>query len=463
MNNNIKRIFDEIELKDRIILAALLAFLWLFLFIFQKYIPVQYSSFIILSFLTFYALLLRTAEFHQKRKFKKNPPKLDMTYEPFVSILIPAHNEELVIEDTVLNMLSVDYEKYEIFVIDDRSEDNTSIVIKKLSEKYPRVKYLIRDKDAFPGKSAVLNDAFILTKGEVICVFDADARIKQDFLKKILPCLSDPETGAVQARKVISNKDISFITRCQNNEYALDSHFQEGRDCIKGAVELRGNGQLIKREALIGVDGWNNFTITDDLDLSTRLHLKNWDIRFCSDVEVYEEGVTDFVSLLRQRRRWVEGSIRRYLDYFTEVFFSKDISLRVSLDMWAYISEFVLPVWLLSEWTIQGINYIKGQEQHILSSIAVIFAVSIFFITGLVYGIRKYNKLNRFQSVKQAVETGLYMLLFWIPVVSFIVFKIIFMKRTMYWGKTNHGTEPLTEIVSENVTGNEPDNSSLSI
>jgi len=449
MGNGDKRINNGIGLKDRITLGGLLISLWVFLYIFQKFIPVQYSSFIVLTFLVCYAMLLRLAQFHQKRKFRKNPPKPDTSYEPFVSILIPAHNEESVIEETVANMLSIDYEKYEIYVIDDRSTDNTAKVIKSLSERYPNVKYLIRDKDAFPGKSAVLNDAFKLAKGEVICVFDADARVKPEFLKKILPCLAEFDVGAVQARKVISNSNYNFLTRCQNNEYALDAHFQDGRDCIQGAVELRGNGQLIKREALIDADGWNNYTITDDLDLSTRLHLKNWDIRFCPDVEVYEEGVVSFFPLLRQRRRWVEGSIRRYLDYFTEVLSSQEISLRVSLDMWAYISEFVLPVWLVSEWAIQGINYIKGGEHHILSSLAVMTCVSIFFILGLIYGLRKYHKLSRFQSIKQAIETGIYMVLLWLPIVSFIVFKIIFMKRTMDWGKTSHGLQVEVQPVNK--------------
>lgn len=427
-------------MKDRITLAVLILFLWIFLFIFQKYLPLQSSIFILVGFMVFYALLLHAAQSHQKRKMKKKPPVIDDKYEPFVSILIPAHNEENVIAKTIENIISIDYKKLEIIVIDDRSTDNTTLILESLKENYlDKFSYIVRDKNAFPGKSAVLNEAMAKAKGEVICVFDADARIKPNFLKKALPYLADHDTGAVQTRKVISNSDYNFLTRCQNNEYALDTHFQKGRDSIRGAVELRGNGQLIKREALIDVGGWNNYTITDDLDLSTRLHLKDWDIRFCTDTEVYEEGITRFLPLIKQRRRWVEGSIRRYLDYFIEVLLSSDISLRVSLDMWAYISEFVLPVWIISEWFIQGIKIIRGVDHHVLSSIAVIPVICIFFITGLVYGLRKYNRFSLKKSIIQAIETGIYMVVLWTPLVSFIVFKIIFMKRTMDWGKTVHG------------------------
>lgn len=437
-------------MKDRITLAILIIILWIFLIIFQKYLPVQSSIFLVLGFMAIYALLLNMAQYHQKRTQKRYPSKTDNDFEPFVSILIPAHNEESVIADTISNILALDYDKYEIIVINDRSTDDTAIELEKLARKYPdKFRYFSRDKDAFPGKSAVLNEALAISKGDVICVFDADARVKPDFLKKLLPYLADQDVGAVQSRKVISNKDINFLTRCQNNEYALDTHFQRGRDSIQGAVELRGNGQLIKKEALIDVGGWNNFTITDDLDLSTRLHLKNWDIRLCFDTEVYEEGVLSFYPLLKQRRRWMEGSIRRYLDYFTSVLLSRDIPLRVSLDMLAYISEFVLPIWLVSEWIIQGIKVIRGVDHNILSSLAVIFAICIFFIIGLVYGIKRYNKLSILQAIIQAIETGIYMVVIWTPIVLFIVFKIIFMKRTMDWGKTVHGQTISGEVTEE--------------
>lgn len=129
-----------------------------------------------------------------------------------------------------------------------------------------------------------------IAKGEAILVFDADATVEPDFLKKLIPELEPKDVGAVQARKVIRNKNYNLLTRCQNNEYTMDTHFQVGRDSVKGAVELRGNGELIKREAVEDIGGWNNYTITDDLDMSTRLHIKGWNIRILSEAIVYEEG-----------------------------------------------------------------------------------------------------------------------------------------------------------------------------
>ena len=139
------------------------------------------------------------------------------------------------------------------------------------------------------------------------------------------------------------------MTKCQNNEYTLDTYLQVGRDAVKGAVELRGNGELIKRKALDDIGGWNNYTITDDLDMATRLHIKGWDIRYCLDAVVYEEGVMYTVPLFRQRRRWLEGTIRRYLEYFFQAVFSKKMSLKAKLDMVVYITQFIMPLWFLFE------------------------------------------------------------------------------------------------------------------
>ena len=173
--------------------------------------------------------------------------------------------------------------------------------------------------------------------------------------------------------------------------------------------------------------------------MSTRLQIKGWDIRFCPEVCVYEEGILDLIPLLRQRRRWIEGSIRRYLENFWAVLFSKDMSLRVSLDMTAYIAEFFLPIWFISEVIFQLFRFIKYDANQILSSLTLSVLIFIFFFTGLLYSLRKYNNLKFPDNIKQSLETTFYMLFLWFPIVTFIIYKIIFTKKTLKWGKTQHG------------------------
>ncbi|MBR6126539.1 glycosyltransferase family 2 protein, partial [bacterium] len=278
-------------MRERILLFVILAGLGVFLYIFQNHVNTVVGFVILCVCMVVYGLYSIAATMYKKRKLKKNPPVVNEGYKPFVSIMIPAHNEEGVIAETIENIRAIDYPNFEIIVIDDRSTDNTSSVIIGLADKYENVIAIIRKPDAFPGKSAVLNDALEVAKGEAVLVFDADATVEPDFLNKLIPNLEPVDVGAVQARKIIRNKDVNILTRCQNNEYTMDTHLQVGRDAVKGAVELRGNGELIKRTALDDIGGWNNYTITDDLDMSTRLHIKGWDVRFCPDACVYEEGI----------------------------------------------------------------------------------------------------------------------------------------------------------------------------
>lgn len=428
-------------MKERIILFSIILGLGVFLYFFQNYFNTLWGLVFLCIAMITYAFYMQLATLDKKRQLKKNPQIINENFKPFVTVMIPSHNEEGVIAKTVENILAMDYENFEVIVIDDRSDDNTANVVKELESKYEKVIALVRDKNAFPGKSAVLNDALKLSKGEAILVFDADARVAPDFLSKLVPNLEPEDVGAVQARKVIRNKDYNFLTRCQNNEYTLDTHFQIGRDAVKGAVELRGNGELIKRTALDDIGGWNEETITDDLDMSTQLHINGWDVRFCPDNVVTEEAVIYLVPLYRQRRRWLEGSIRRYLEHFGEALNSKEMSLRASLDMTAYISEFIMPIWLLMEIFFQIYRVATGAapKNCILSSLILGIGIAVCFTLAARYSLKKYDKLSRFQALKQAIETSIYLFAIWFPVVMFICYKILFQKKDMNWGKTTHG------------------------
>ena len=432
-------------MRERILLFIILSFLSVFLYIFQNYVNTVLGFVILCVCMAIYGLYLVAATKYQKRKLKKHPPVVNENYKPFVSIMIPAHNEESVIANTVENILNIDYPKYEVIVIDDRSSDSTPVVIKNLAAKHENVIAMIREKDAFPGKSAVLNDAFKIAKGEAILVFDADATVEPDFLNKLIPMLEPADVGAVQARKIIRNKDINLLTRCQNNEYTTDTHFQIGRDAVKGAVELRGNGELIKRAAIEDIGGWNNFTITDDLDMSTRLHIKGWDVRFCPDACVYEEGIVSLMPLFRQRRRWLEGTIRRYLEYFGAAMKSRKMSLRARFDMAIYITQFIMPLWFMLEVAFRIIKLFTDKidpyslHNVLWSSLIVSFVVGLGFFSAIRYSLRRYDNYPRLKAFKQAIETTVYFFIIWFPMVLFICGKILFCKKDMNWGKTAHG------------------------
>ena len=428
-------------MKERLLLFSIVFGLGIFIYVFQSYFNTVWGLALLCALMSVYVVFMNLSYKLKKRKLQKFPEIINESYKPFVSVMIPAHNEESVISNTVKNISEMTYENFEIIIIDDRSTDNTASVIKDLELKYDKVRTLIRPMDAFTGKSAVLNDAFKIAKGEAILVFDADATVEPDFLSILVPKLEPADVGAVQARKVIRNKNVNFLTRCQNNEYTMDAHLQVGRDSVKGAVELRGNGELIKRQAIEDIGGWNNYTIVDDLDMSTRLHIKGWDIRFCLDAVVYEEGIIYIKPLFRQRRRWLEGTIRRYLEYFSDVLFSKDMSLRASLDMMAYISEFIMPGWFLMEILIRSFKILfKQAPTHTLySSIVIGCVIGLGFFLGVRYALRRYDFMPRLDAAFEALQTSIYLFIVWFPLVLYICFKILFMKKDMNWGKTAHG------------------------
>jgi len=403
----------------------------------------SYSSVVLLViFILCYTWLLTLAMVHQKRMELRRPKPVS-DYCPSVSVVIAAFNEEVVIEDTLRALYKLDYPKLEILVMNDRSTDATAAILESLNLEWknPRFRYYTRQGDDIPGKAAALNQSMSMTMGEVICVFDADAYVEPDFLTKIVHFLEDETVGAVQARKVMVNWDENVLTRCQEFEYCMDAHFQNGRDSVRGAVELRGNGQLVKREALDELDGWNPHTLTDDLDLSSRLHMEGWDIRFAHKVLVYEEAITEFGALLKQRRRWTEGSLFRYIEYAGPLIRSRKASLRTTLDMVAYLIEFLFPLWLALDFIQLGWSLLMSDPvpTRIISALVIGPIFSICTSGALVVAIMRFKKLPVPQALLWGLITGLYMSILWFPLVFGIIVKVLFKpKRRTRWDKTNH-------------------------
>ena len=128
-------------MRERILLFIILTCLGVFLFVFQNYVNTVVGFLILCACMVIYGMYSIAATKYQKRLLKKHPPIINESYKPFVTIMIPAHNEEYVIANTVENILQIDYPHFEIIVIDDRSTDDTDTVIKKLEQKSQLIEF----------------------------------------------------------------------------------------------------------------------------------------------------------------------------------------------------------------------------------------------------------------------------------------------------------------------------------
>lgn len=446
-------------------LAVILASLMVATILLYELVPQVAAGMVLIGLLCLYGTVLTIGVLHHKRRQRQQTSQLiapGQAYEgpwPRVSMLVPAHDEADVIGDTIAGLLAQDYPDVELIVVNDRSRDDTWQAMQVAAERAghpPQLQLINRPLEAIPGKSAVLNEALALSTGEIIAVFDADASCEPDFLRQSVPLfadggdIADSRIGAVQAQKRISNRELNRLTRCQHYEYNLDAYFQSGRDAVRSAVELRGNGQLVRRKAVVRVGGWNEESLTDDLDLSTRLQLDGWDIRFARQASVYEQAVCDIDALIRQRKRWAEGSLIRYLTYAPAILKPSRGAFRAKIDMVAYLVEFLFPFWLLTDYGLITLHYWLGDvpRSHLVSSLLVLPVLGAFFVYSLIIAIYRFNRPIPWRRVvKGALITAMYMPLVWIPVVFWVTLKLLVRRqRGFVWHKTHHAPAPIAPV-----------------
>ena len=108
-------------MKERIALFIILIGLSVFLYVFQYHINTLFGYVLLLTFMAIYGIYSTLASKHKKRKLKKQPLKINEDFKPFISIMVPAHNEESVIANTIDNIMQLSYQNFEIIIIDDRS------------------------------------------------------------------------------------------------------------------------------------------------------------------------------------------------------------------------------------------------------------------------------------------------------------------------------------------------------
>ena len=194
-------------------------------------------------------------------KHKSNaswPTKVDRTYRPTVSIIIPTYNEAGIIGYKLENSGKLTYPKdlLQIVIVDSNSTDGTAEIIKAFAEKEKDLNIKLVVEQERNGKSHALNNALTYCSGEIVIISDADCFWPSDILEKAVPYLADPSVGAVGGPKILFNPKQTWITRMEESYLKSANYLRVGESKAGSTVFFEGGFSAFKRRP------WKNLTLT---------------------------------------------------------------------------------------------------------------------------------------------------------------------------------------------------------
>jgi len=241
------------------------------------------------------------------RSRRRERTRAGAEFAPFVSIIVPAYNEELVVGETVASLLASDYLRYEIIVVDDGSQDNTSKVILDRFGADERVQLFTV---ANAGKAAALNTGLRYARGEVVVALDADTLFAPQAVGALAHRFHDERIGAVAGNAKVGNR-VNLITRWQALEYItsqnLDRRAFASLNCI---TVVPGAVGAWRRDLLLEAGGFPADTLAEDQDLTLRIRRLGYKIGYEETAIAWTEAPHDLRSLAKQRFRWSYGTLQ---------------------------------------------------------------------------------------------------------------------------------------------------------
>ena len=336
---------------------------------------------VMVAYMFRHLLFTYSALFGKSQSFVKSFQRIAGVYMPKVSILIPAHNEEFVIGNLLNRMTELTYPKdrLEVILIDDGSTDTTGQIADDYASRYSYIKAIHRQNGG-GGKPAALNDGIKFSTGEIILTFDADYFPQLDIVEKLVAPFVDPEVGAVQGRVTVLNEEDSIVSKIVTLEriggYRID---QEARDELVLVPQYGGTVGGFRREALEKVGGWDKNMLTEDTDLTIKLILNGYQIRYVNDAEAYEEAVTTWRAYWNQRYRWAKGHMQCATRHLKNVLGAPFLSGYEKVELTLLLCIYFMPTLVLAAWGIGLASYLTREETFLSLNIGGYFLILSIF------------------------------------------------------------------------------------
>jgi cellulose synthase/poly-beta-1,6-N-acetylglucosamine synthase-like glycosyltransferase len=404
--------------------------------IFLITVVVLWSMIFYQLFFTFMGLIYHARAQREKQRFDESS---DPTLPP-VSLLIPAHNEALVIRNTLASLCALEYprDKMEILVINDGSTDDTAEVVAAFAETDKRIRLLnVPEKEAARGKPHALNFGLEHARHEILAVYDADNTPEPLSLRYlVLNLLADSNLASVFGQFRTRNRKRNLLTRFINLEtLSFQFMIQAGRYLTLKTAILPGTNFLIRKSVLKKTGHWDEQALTEDTELSIRLFSAGYQIKFVPYSATWEEEPEHWRVWVRQRSRWIRGNI-----YILRKFFIPALRLRQWKIWLELVYIFLLYYLFLGSILLSHLFFITGALglTAVLSPgpyLAVWVMAFLLFITEITLAIHLEHEAS-------AENFGITALMYftycqgWIILMFRALYQEIIQKGRVHWEKT---------------------------
>ncbi len=271
------------------------------------------------------------------------PPTMPVSQVP-VDVLIPAFNEEAVIEGTIRSLLRCEGVALNLWVIDDGSTDDTVTRVRMLAATHPQVRLV--QSPANEGKAAALNRGLAAGSSPFVLCVDADTVVAPSTPAQLVASLLPRDDLAAVCANVQVGNTHRLLPRLQAMEYATAQHLERrAQDTLHCITTLPGACTLFRRAPLEQVGGWNGRTLTEDTDLSLELLQAGHTAAFLPTADAWTEAPLTLGQLFRQRRRWLSG-YHQVLRHHLSATFGHGVLSWFGLPnlWWVHVWGFLLPV-----------------------------------------------------------------------------------------------------------------------
>lgn len=391
-------------------------------------------------------VILSVGGFIYYMRVEKTDGRIPLEEYPMVSVLVPAHNESLVIVRTVRALLNFTYPKdrYEIIVINDNSTDDTAKKLEEVQREFPDRKLIVISTGpevGGKGKSNALNIGYSVSKGEVIAVYDADNTPEPDALTILVENLmADDKLGAVIGKFRTRNRNASILSRFVNIEtLTYQCMNQAGRYFFFKLCTIPGTNYVIRRSIIEEIGGWDTQALSEDTEISFRLYRMGYNIKQMPLAVTWEQEPHLLGVWFRQRTRWAKGNLYVLVKNFRYIFDRKAGPMR--LDVLYYLIVYIL---MLSSLVTSDMIFLGGilGWVHVtlggFSTLLWIMAILVFVFNVMLTLATEKNEF----SLESALLV-LLMLFTYAKLWVFVVLKAIWMSITdklfhkeVKWDKT---------------------------